>query len=146
MKRLLPIAVLVCSSLASGCVYSEAGKAFPIPGEARSGTIYASQSGRATMDRGEDGGNPFASAFVELLQRPSLTLAELIDQISAITQQKSGGYQLPDVSGIRGASNWRIKPARSNGKNVALVATFSRYTAEDVPLPPGAELARSSTP
>lgn len=142
MKRLLQPTILVCSSLILGHVSAEAGKAFPVPGEARSGTIYASQSGRATMDRGEDGGNPFASALVELLQRPSLTLTELIDQIAAMTLQNSGGYQLPDISGIRGASNWRLKPAHSNGKNVALVATFSRYTAESISWLPGAERDR----
>ena len=142
MKRLLQTTVLACSLLVSGHAYSEAGKALPIPSEARIGTIYASQSGRATLDRGEDGGNPFASALVELLNRPTLSLTELIDQIATITQQKSGGYQLPDISGIRGASNWIIKPNRSEKKNVALVATFSRHTAENVSWLPGAERDR----
>lgn len=142
MKRLLQPTVMACFLLVSGHAYSEVVKALPIPSEARVGTIYASQSGQATLDRGEDGGNPFASALVELLNRPSLTLAELIDQIAIITQQKSGGYQLPDVSGIRGASNWAIKPSRSKKKNIALVATFSRYTAENVSWLPGADRDR----
>lgn len=142
MKRLLQTTVLACSLLVSGHAYSEVYKALPIPSEARIGTIYASQSGRPTLDRGEDGGNPFASALVELLNRPSLTLAELVDQIATITQQKSGGYQLPDISGIRGASNWAIKPSKSDNKKVALVATFSQYTAENVSWLPGAERDR----
>ncbi|MFN9546789.1 MAG: caspase family protein [Cyanobacteriota bacterium] len=142
MKRLLQTTALACSLLASGHAYSEVYKALPIPSEARTGTIYASQSGRATLDRGEDGGNPFASALVELLNRSSLSLAELVSQITTITQQKSGGYQLPDISGIRGANNWAIKPTRSDTKNVALVATFSQYTAENVSHLPGAERDR----
>jgi len=142
MQRLLQTTVLACSLLISGHAYSKVDEALPFSSEARIGTIYASQSGRAALDRGEDGGNPFASALVELLNRPSLTLAELIDQIATITQQKSGGYQLPDISGIRGASNWAIKPSSSEKKNVALVATFSRYTAENVSWLPGAERDR----
>ena len=142
MKRLLQTTVLAFFLLVSGPANSEAGKALPIPSETRIGTIYASQSGRATLDRGEDGGNPFASALVELLNRPSLALGELIGQIATITQQKSGGYQLPDISGIRGASNWKIKPNRFDKKNVALVATFSQYTAGNVSWLPGAERDR----
>lgn len=142
MKRLLQTTVLACSLLVSGHAYSEVYNSLPIPGEARVGTIYASQSGRATLDRGEDGGNPFASALVELLNRPSLTLDEIVGQITTITQQKSGGYQLPDISGIRGASNWAIKPSRSDSKKVALVATFSQYTEENVSWLPGAERDR----
>jgi hypothetical protein len=142
MKRLLQTTVLACSLLVSGHAYSEVYNSLPIPSEARVGTIYASQSGRATLDRGEDGGNPFASALVELLNRPSLSLDELVGQITTITQQKSGGYQLPDISGIRGASNWAIKPSRSDSKKVALVATFSQYTEENVSWLPGAERDR----
>ena len=142
MKRLLQTSVLASFLLVLGPANSEAGKDLPISSEARIGTIYASQSGRATLDRGEDGGNPFASALVELLNRPSLSLAELIDKITTITQQKSGGYQLPDISGIRGASNWKIKPNRFEKKNVALVATFSQYTAGNVSWLPGAERDR----
>ena len=142
MKRLLQTTVLACSLLVSGHAYSEVYKSLPIPSEARIGTIYASQSGRATLDRGEDGGNPFASALIELLNRPSLSLDELVGQITTITQQKSGGYQLPDISGIRGASNWAIKPSRSDSKKVALVATFSQYTEENVSWLPGAERDR----
>lgn len=142
MERLLQTSVLASFLLVLGPANSEAGKDFPIPSEARIGTIYASQSGRATLDRGEDGGNPFASALVELLNRPSLTLAELIEQIATITLRESGGYQLPDISGIRGASNWTMKPNRFEKKNVALVATFSQYTAGNVSWLPGAERDR----
>lgn len=142
MKRLLQTTILACSLLVTAQIYAEAYKDLPIPSEARIGTIYASQSGRATLDRGEDGGNPFASALVELLNRPSLSLTELVGQITTITQQKSGGYQLPDISGISGASNWAIKPSMADRKKVALVATVSQYTAEHVSSLPGAERDR----
>jgi hypothetical protein len=34
--------------------------------------LYASQKGKPTLDQGEGGGNPFASALVELLSRKTL--------------------------------------------------------------------------
>lgn len=142
MKRLLQTTVLTCSLLVSGHAYFEVSQAFPITSEAGIGIIYASQSVRATLDRGEDGENPFASALIELLSKPSLSLDELLDQIVTITYQKSGGYQLPDVSGIRAASNWKIKPNKSPKKNLALVATFSRYNADSISWLPGAERDR----
>ncbi len=105
MKLLLQTTVLTFSLLVSGLAYFEVSQAFPVTTEAEIGIIYASQSGRATLDQGEDGGNPFASALIELLSKPSLSLDQLLDQIVTITYQKSGGYQLPDVNGIRAASN-----------------------------------------
>ena len=40
-------------------------------------TFHASQSGMQTLDQGEGGGNPFASALIEVLGRKSVRLAEL---------------------------------------------------------------------
>ena len=142
MKLLLQTTVLTFSLLVSGPAYLEGSQAFPFTSEAGIGIIYASQPGRATLDQGEDGGNPFASALIELPNKPSLSLDQLLDQMVTITYQKSGGYQLPDVSGIRAASNWKIKPNQSPKKNIALVATFSRYDADGISWLPGAERDR----
>jgi len=72
--------------------------------------FYASQSGRPTLDAGEGGGNPFASALIELLQRQSLTLAELHSDIVRLTQTKSQGFQIPDAPAVSEAAAWAVKP------------------------------------
>jgi hypothetical protein len=105
-------------------------------------TIYASQSGAKTYDALGDGGNPFASALVELLSRPELRLGELVGQISRLTQQKSHRLQLPQVSGLVSNKDWPIKPSQAQVTHVALVATFSRYRAGSVRDLPGAEFDR----
>lgn len=145
MKRWLPATVLIGSFLVGGPGPLAAGEAAPLASEAITGIIHASQTGRATLDRGDDDGNPFASALVELLGRPSLTMTDLMDQIVSLTRKKSGGYQVPDVSGVGGAGgakDWTIKPARPGSKSVALIVTYSQYTSSSVQDLPGAERDR----
>jgi len=56
------------------------------PGDVDAGQIggvrplhfYASQSGAETLDQGEGGGNPFASALIELLGRPTITFERFL--------------------------------------------------------------------
>lgn len=57
--------------------------------------LYASQSGRPTLDQGEGGGNPFASALVELLNRPALNFDEFRTELVDLTERKSRGFQRP---------------------------------------------------
>jgi hypothetical protein len=143
MNRFLQTTFLVSFLLVPSQAYFESGQVWAIDQDAKIGTIYASQSGRATLDRGEDGGNPFASSLIELLNQPSISLAELISQIVVLTQQKSGGFQVPDITKIRGgADDWRTKPIQPHEKRLALVATFSKYEAADVSSLPGAERDR----
>jgi hypothetical protein len=139
MNRFLQTTFLASFLLISGQAYFEADQAWGNDQDAKIGTIYASQSGRATLDMGEGGGNPFASSLVELLNQPSLTLTVLISQIVVLTQQKSGGFQVPDITEISGAGDWRTKPIQPHEKRLALVATFSKYKATNVSSLPGAE-------
>jgi hypothetical protein len=90
--------------------------------------FYASQSGRATLDQGEGGGNPFASALIELLERPSLTYSELSSDLIYLTQQKSRGFQKPEVMMENAESvPWIVKPTPKSSKRVALVFVYSNY-------------------
>jgi hypothetical protein len=83
--------------------------------------FYTSQSGRSTLDQGEGGGNPFASALIELLERPSLTYAEFRTDLIALTKEKSRGFQEPDASTSVDSTQWRVKPISASAKRVALV-------------------------
>lgn len=93
--------------------------------------MYASQSGRVTLDQGDSGGNPFASALVETLAHETLKFDELLTQVIALTLVKSEGYQRPDVRGDARFSKWQIVPKPDSERRVALVVVFSDYAASD---------------
>jgi hypothetical protein len=101
--------------------------------------FYASQSGKTTLDQGEGGGNPFASALIALLDRPSLTFAELQSNLIALTQKKSCGFQVPEGPSIAEMTPWRLKPVPASEKRVALVFVYSNYRDAGVASLPGAE-------
>lgn len=90
--------------------------------------IYASQPGRATLDRDRDGGNPFASAVIELLGRGSMTFATFQTDLTTLTRQKSNGFQDPGVVDGDSLARWRLSPKPPSEKWVALVLVFSDYS------------------
>ena len=59
--------------------------------------LCGTSSGGRTLDSGEGGGNPFASALIELLGRNELTFGDLARDIIPATRQKSGGFQTPEL-------------------------------------------------
>ncbi len=101
--------------------------------------FYASQSGMSTLDQGEGGGNPFASALIELLQRSSLTYAELRSDLVTLTKEKSRDFQVPEVTDAVVSAEWRLKPIPASARRVALVFVYSDYSNVGVPSLPGAD-------
>jgi len=101
--------------------------------------FYASQSGRSTLDQAEGGGNPFASALIGLIHRPSLTLGELRAELIVLTEEKSRGFQVPDATKTVDEPSWRLKPVPASEKRVALVFVYSTYRDAGVSSLPGAE-------
>jgi hypothetical protein len=91
--------------------------------------LYASQPGRVTFDQDREGGNPFASALIELLARRSITFATFQTDLITLTRQKSRGLQDPDVVGGDRLATWRLSPKPQTEKRVALVLVFSEYSA-----------------
>lgn len=89
--------------------------------------VFGSQPGRPTLDQDALGGNPFATALIEVLQREPDTLAAFLADLETATAEASAGFQRIDVLGgvaSRGASSaaW---PGR--GQKVALVVGYSDY-------------------
>jgi hypothetical protein len=101
--------------------------------------FYASQSGKSTLDQGQGGGNPFASALVELLERQSLTYPELYAGLTTLTKEKSRGFQVPEGTIAVDSTQWRVKPIPPAAKRVALVAVYSDYSNAGVSSLPGAD-------
>jgi hypothetical protein len=97
------------------------------PARADALVFYASESGRQTFDQGEGGGNPFASALVEVLQRPTLTLSELPAELQRLTEQKSRGLQSADAPVSVPRGNVSLVPAKPEERRIALVMVVSDY-------------------
>lgn len=103
--------------------------------------FYASQSGKVTFDEAEGGGNPFASAFIEVLRQRDLGLADFASRLKSLTADKSGGRQLPDNPPlVTGTAKLVLNPAKPvAGKRAALVIVQSSYVpASGAPSLPGA--------
>jgi Caspase domain len=129
------ITVLLTLAITLGTNSRAAGRT----GSAAPLVFYASQSGRSTLDQGEGGGNPFASALIELLERPSFTYSELRSDLIKLTKEKSRGFQVPEALADARLPSWRIKPIPSSEKRVALVFAYSDYRAAGVTSLPGAK-------
>lgn len=91
--------------------------------------FYASQAGKPTLDQGEGGGNPFASALVELLARDSLTFETFRTELVKLTELKSRRFQRPEVLARVDLGTWQLLPKSPGETRVALVVVFSNYTA-----------------
>ena len=100
--------------------------------------IYGSQPGEGTLDQGEDGGNPFASAFVYLLTHEILTSDDFRSIMINRTLEKSWGLQHPDISSSIDRESWQFLPQSSADRRIALVVVFSDYTNAGTTSLPGA--------
>ncbi len=91
--------------------------------------FYATQTGKLTLDQGEGGGNPFASALVELLARDNLTFKAFRTELVELTEVKSRKFQRPEVTARADLGTWQLLPKPPAEKRVALVVAFSDYSA-----------------
>jgi len=108
---------------------------------ARSGPLlfHASSPGQRTLDDAEGGGNPFASALIEILGRGEMPLAKFPAALRTLTVKKSKGRQLPDVPKAVSPDDWELVPQRAGEKRVALVLVVSDYRKSRAKSLPGAE-------
>lgn len=88
---------------------------------------YAGQAGRLTQDRDRQGGNPFASALVEVLREEKLTLSDFGARMSAANAKYSGGWQQLQMPRTLPDPRLRIDDA-AGGKRVALVLINADYS------------------
>ena len=98
---------------------------------------YAGAAGRLTTDRDAQGGNPFASALVEVLQQPGLTLRDFGAKMAATTFMRSGGWQSPEVPKNTPRPGWTFA-ANPDEQRVALVLVNADYRKSGVSSLPGA--------
>ena len=85
---------------------------------------YAGQPGRLTQDQDRLGGNPFASAVVEVLKAEPWTLQEFTERLAAANARHSGGWQ--QLQFPKKLPKWKMGEA--GGRRVALVLINSDYS------------------
>ena len=86
---------------------------------------YAGAAGRLTQDRDRLGGNPFASALVEVLKQKPLTLAGFTERMAGANAKYSGGWQQLQFPKAPPNPKWRFDNA---GRRVALVLINADYS------------------
>lgn len=105
--------------------------------------FHAGQPGRLTSDRDRQGGNPFASALVEVLKVSPLTLEAFSGRMAAANLRYSGGWQqldpprrLPDP----------FRRLDGSGARVALVLINADYSRSGTYSLPGAAFDAQRVP
>lgn len=137
-----------CVHLAFAMIFALSGAAFAqsadkttseaaLPERAAPLFYYAGAAGRLTTDRDRQGGNPFASALVEVLKQPGLTLRDFGARMAATTFMRSGGWQSPEVPKATRTPGWRFS-ANPDERRVALVLINADYSKSGVTSLPGA--------
>ena len=110
-----------------------------LPVRAETLVFHASAPGKQTLDEGEGGGNPFASAFIEAFAKPSLSLIDLPIVIQQLTSEKSRGFQSADVPALIAHENFLLSPQKKGERRIALVMVVSDYAhSGGAPSLPGA--------
>src|SRR5215213_3273754 len=85
--------------------------------------FFATASGGTTIDCDALGGNPFASALIELAGDADVTLAKLPSRLRSLTSRLSGGHQHAEWTELSGPSDWsfRIAPGGRKERRAALI-------------------------
>ncbi len=126
-------AILIALFFSAHAMHSAADEpAVSVPNPPASAIVFfASQAGLPTFDQAEEGGNPFASALIELLARPSLSFLELRAEMNALTKLKSDGLQEPEIKVLAASGNTERQDLRDTAaKRVAFVFVFSDYSSK----------------
>jgi hypothetical protein len=102
--------------------------------------IYATRSGGTTIDQDAHGGNPFATALIELSAQADSSLAGFARKLRRLTRERSADHQDPAWSALPARRKWSL--AMPEGEDTAgrsaLVLIVSRYSGLASPRLPGA--------
>jgi hypothetical protein len=104
---------------------------------------YAGQAGRLTSDRDAAGGNPFATALVQVLKIKPLTLKKFTEQLATANAIHSRGWQQMDYPFTLPAPKRRLD---KSDKRVALVLINADYSKSDAYSLPGARFDAQRVP
>jgi len=89
--------------------------------------FYATSSGKTAMDKDAAGGNPFATALIDILARPQFLLEDLPRELMTLTLKYSKQSQSPEVAKREAWPTLRLVPAGKGERWIALVLIVSHY-------------------
>ncbi len=97
--------------------------------EFRVPVCFATRSGGTTIDRDREGGNPFATALIELSMSADVDIADFPTRLRTLTTKFSNGHQSPEWVGAQLTVEWRLPQPQIGQKyrRVALVLIVSDY-------------------
>lgn len=128
----------------AGLAAVSAGSAFAQTAAAPQPLIYyAGQAGRLTSDRDKAGGNPFATAFCEVIGMKPLTLKKFTEQLAYYNAIRSRGWQQMDYPFTLPEPKRRLD---KGDRRVALVLINADYSKSDAYSLPGARFDAKRVP
>jgi hypothetical protein len=91
--------------------------------------IFATRDGGETLDRDAKGGNPFATALIELADGDFASLGEFAEALRTRTEACSAGRQSPEWVGLPADRHWSLRAAVNvpADRRAALVLIVSDY-------------------
>lgn len=123
----------------AGNAFAQTAAAAPAPAL----IYYAGQAGRLTSDRDKAGGNPFATAFCEVIQQKPLNLKRFTERMAIANQIHSRGWQMMDYPRVLPETKARLDKGE---KRVALVLINADYSKSDAYSLPGAKFDAKRVP
>ncbi len=101
--------------------------------------FWATHSGGETLDAADGTGNPYATLLIYMMAVSTHALPRFADDLRDRTVEMSAGAMTPETAPARFDTPWSLNPTPRGEKRVALVLTFSDYSAsDDAPSLPGA--------
>jgi hypothetical protein len=103
--------------------------------------FFGTSAGHSALDGDKQGGNPFASALIEIAADPDAPLRSWPALLREKTSQRTAGMQVPDAQPGTGDPGWRFAESFDGEREqrTALVLVVSAYAAPQVPRLFGAE-------
>jgi hypothetical protein len=97
--------------------------------EIRVPVCFATRSGGTTIDRDSKGGNPFATALIELTTSNKFGISDFVTRLHDRTTKLSNGHQSPEWVGPVPTIDWRLSQPQigKRVRRVALVLIISDY-------------------
>ena len=92
--------------------------------------VFATRSGGSTIDQDAHGGNPFATALIELATAERMSFRQFPRRLRALTVRASQRHQVPQWTRWPERLNWslRLQPGSREERRCALVLVVSDYT------------------
>ena len=93
--------------------------------------VFGTRSGGTTIDRDAFGGNPFATALIQVTGEHSLPFRRFPGRLRALTVQGSQRHQVPQWTRWPEGLRWsfRLEPGSRQERRCALVLIVSDYTS-----------------